>query len=121
MKKLIITLFVASSLSGCIETKRNTEYVGNVVKVTQSGVICPTWEVELIRTRGFINGVNSQTITTTAGREEFFTVQDSQVLKTLQDAMNNQQEVSVTTHSEFATFCRSDSHNQFADSVKLFH
>jgi hypothetical protein len=53
------------------------------------------------------------------GRIDGFTVEDEGLVKRLQDAFNNQQEVKVRYRSEAVTLCRSDSEDNFLTDVQV--
>ncbi len=95
---LVLSLF---TLSGCIDTGTGSN-VGIITKIAKQGVICPTWEAEIVR-GGMSNGsgVNGQSF--------HFTIQDDATAALVQQAMDTQSEVKINYRTEFATMCRSDS------------
>ena len=105
---LAIVLF-----SGCGETARGTK-IGQVVKVNEaSGLFCKTVEVEIIR-GGFNSGSGAQ------GGSLHFTIENNQQnVELVKQAMLDGSEIEVNYRTEFATFCRSDSNNNFGDSIRL--
>ena len=119
-----MTLTIGFTLSGCITTQSDVEKIGSVIKLGKSGIFCPTWEGEIIRTRMFVNNgtqQNTAPLTITGGQEFEFTVKNPEALAKLQYAMNNQKEVKVVYHRELITFCSSDSVNYFVDDVQILN
>lgn len=119
MNKLILLLSICGICTSCVTTTSEITYIGNVVKISKDGFFCPTYEVEIIRTKGFINGLNNNVITSTAGREEYFTVENIQQLELLKKSMENQSEVEVSLHQELFTICRSSSYSIFLDTIRV--
>lgn len=113
MKKLLTLAILASTLllSGCWETAKG-EKIGNIVKVSQEGAVCKTYEAEIIR--GGLNGGTGSN-----GTAFFFTIENSEMAKQLQDAMEAQKEVKIRYHSEMNSWCRSNSGDHFLDSFEI--
>ena len=113
-KTLIRTALVAALvpvlLSGCIDSGSG-EKPGMIVKLAQQGILCKTWEAELVR-GGFNAG------TGVAGQSFDFTITDQELLKKVQYAMENQKEVKIHYRSEAMTFCSSDS-NHFLTAIDI--
>jgi hypothetical protein len=112
IKRTVLVAFAATLvLSGCIENG-NGEKVGQITKVSKEGAVCPTWEAEIIR-GGFNGGSGVQ------GQAFHFTIENNDaLLKQVQDAMNNQQEVKIHYRSEMATLCRSE-HDNFLVGIEI--
>lgn len=85
---------------------------GIITKLAQQGLICKTWEGSIQR-GGFNSG------TGVSGAAFDFTVEDPQVVKDLQAAMDQQLEVKITYRTEFFTFCRSESGDHFVTKVEV--
>lgn len=100
-------------LTGCGEVARGSK-IGQVVKVNEaSGLFCKTVEVEIIR-GGFNSGSGAQ------GGSLHFTIENNKNdLELVKKAMLDGSEIEVNYRQEFATFCRSESQNNFADSIKI--
>lgn len=110
MKKftaLIICLF----LSACYTTQEGDK-VGTITKLAKQGVIFGTWEGQIIR-GGLAGGSGG------FGQAFEFTVEKSEVLAQLMNAMNAQQEVKIHYHKEALTWLRSESDSYFVDSVQV--
>lgn len=114
MKLKLLGLSLATVLlTGCGEVARGSK-IGQVVKVNEaSGLFCKTVEVEIIR-GGFNSGSGAQ------GGSLHFTIENNKNdLELVKKAMLDGSEIEVNYRQEFATFCRSDSQNNFADSIKI--
>ena len=107
MKKLstiLLAMTAAVALSGCIETSHGDK-IGTITKIAKQGVLCKTWEAEIIRGTGFNNGAGAN------GQSFHFTVRDEATAKALEASMVAGQEIKIEYTSEWATFCSSDSNN----------
>lgn len=111
MKKTIVTLIAATTLMGCV-LRGNGEKIGMITKIAKQGVFCPTWEAEIVR-GGFSggSGVNGQAF--------HFTIENDAQAEEIRKAMEEQREVKIHYRSEFATFCRSDSGNDFLTKLEI--
>lgn len=124
MKKIAV-LLMPLMLTGCLVTS-NGEKRGEIVKLAQEGIICKTWEGELIR--GGLNDGSGG-----FGSRIFpFTVENADLLKKVQYALENNKEVKISYHHEVFTFCRSESQkisggrddyegNNFLDDVQILN
>lgn len=116
MKKILslITVMVIM-FTGCGETGKGSK-IGQVVKIDEaSGVFCKTVEVEIIR-GGFNNGSGAM------GSPLYFTIEDNpKDLEIVKQAMISGDELEVNFRREFATFCRSDSHGVFSESIRVIN
>lgn len=84
-----------------------------ITKVAKQGVICPTWEAEIVR-GGMSNGsgVNGQSF--------HFTITDDATAAKVQEAMDTQSEIKIKYRTELITFCRSESPaNAFLTDVEV--
>jgi len=112
MKKMMLLVAIAISLSGCKDTGTG-EKIGVLTKVAQQGVFCKTYEAEMIR-GGFNGGTGAN------GSAFHFTIENEETAKKLEEAMVAQKEIHIHYRSEFATFCRSDSDgNHFLTSFEV--
>lgn len=114
MKKIVKSIAVAmalAALGGCVETAEG-EKIGMITKIAKQGLVCPTWEAEIVR-GGFNggNGVNGQAF--------HFTVADEESAKKIRAAMESQKEVKITYRAELASVCRSDSNSTFMTSFEV--
>jgi hypothetical protein len=112
MKKILITILAALLLTGCWETK-NGEKIGTVVKLAKEGIICKTWEGEIIR-GGMNNGSGSF-----GTRPFYFTVESPELLKKIQNALDSQKEIKIKYHQELITFCRTETDDYFIDDIEI--
>lgn len=114
MKKIIVVAILSTlSLSGCWDVGSG-DHVGQVIKMNKQGMFCKTWEVEIIK-GGLTSGSGAS-----GGRFDF-TVPEGRtdIIDVLKQAMNTGEEVLVHYSMESASFCRSDSHSVFANSVQV--
>lgn len=110
MKKAVCMVLMAMSLSGCINNG-NGEKIGMVTKLAKQGLVFKTWEGEIVR--GGLSGgsgVNGQAFA--------FTIEDPEVVKQVQSAMEHQQEIKITYESELFHFFRSESHGHFLVKIE---
>lgn len=114
MNKLLMigaAVVAMTTLSGCFEYSKG-EKIGQIVKLTQSGIFCKTYEAQLIR-GGFNNG------TGVMAAPFDFTIEDLSLLPKIQEAMDKQQEIKVHYSEELISFCRSDSGSHFLTGVEV--
>lgn len=112
LKNGLFICLTALTLSGCWETE-NGEKIGVIVKISKEGSFIGTWEGELIR-GGMNNGSGS------FGKSFHFTVEYTELLQTLNTALDSQKEVKIRYHKEALAFpWRSDSDNYFLDNVRI--
>lgn len=115
MKKLALIALIVSSvfLTGCYEVA-DGEKIGMITRVSQQGVFCKTWEAEIIR-GGFSagSGVNGQAF--------HFTIENPELVKEVQNAMEKQVEVKIHYKSDMTSFCRSDSGDSFIQSIETIN
>lgn len=110
MIKKILAASAFLFLSGCIENG-DGEKRGNIVKLAQEGLICTTWEAELIK--GGFNGGSG-----TMGQKFDFTVSDLSLVDKLQKALDNGKEVKIHYKQEAFVFpCRGETSN-FLQSIE---
>jgi hypothetical protein len=100
MRKILMFI-LPLFLSGCLVTGQG-EKRGEIVKLAQEGVVCKTWEGELIR-GGMSNGSGSFGV-----RPFAFTVENLNLLEKVKFALENNKEVKLVYHHEAFTFCRSE-------------
>lgn len=110
---LAVAALATISLSGCFEYSAG-EKIGQIVKLTKSGILCKTYEAQLIR-GGFNNG------TGVMAAPFDFTIEDLSLLPKIQEALDKQQEIKITYSEELISFCRSDSHSHFLKSVEVIN
>lgn len=113
---LLIVLSVGIFLSaGCsINTSPGTgEKIGQVVRLNKQGLLCKTWEGQLIR-GGISDGSGA------FGTVPFdFTVENDEMAKRTQEFMQNQTEVVIKYRMEgIYAICRSDSSGHFLTSIE---
>ena len=110
MKKLIV-LPIILALAACGDTGSG-EKIGSVVKISQEGLFCKTWEMQIIR-GGLSNGSGAQ------GQAYDITIEDPKLVEDVKKYMETQQEIKVKYRTEFATLCRSESaHNAFIVGIE---
>jgi hypothetical protein len=111
MKEIFI-LVLMFTLSGCWETETG-EKIGNIVKLGKQGAFIKTNEAELIR-GGMSDGSGS------FGREFDFTIENESLLPIIKQSMEEQKPVRIKYHKEFATWLRTQTHdNSFLDAVEI--
>lgn len=112
MKKLLAIPLMALALQGCWQTEAG-EKVGTIVKFTKKGAFIGTYEAELIR-GGMNNGSGS------FGKSFDFTIDKTDLMQIVQDAVANQFEVRIRYHKEwFVAPWRSDDNNYFLDAIEI--
>lgn len=112
MKKLLALALIPLMLTGC-GSRGNGDKIGVIVKMAQEGILCQTWEGEIVR-GGMAGGTGVN------GQSFHFTVEDQSLVKKLQDAMNDRKEVRIHYRRELATFCRSETDdNSFITDVTV--
>jgi len=114
-KKASLVLALASTLllGGCYVTATG-EKNGTITKLAQSGLFCKTWEMEIVR-GGFASG------TGVAGSAFDVTIEDMNLLKTAQAAIETGAEIRIRYRKELNSFCRSDSHSYFLTSIEILN
>lgn len=115
MKKLLILTLALSTLCGCGLNTNNGkgEKVGQVVKLSKTGLIYKTWEGQLIR-GGMSSGSGGFGVT-----PYDFTVEDDDMAKKVQECMENQTEVKIKYRIEGVyALSRSDSGGHFLVSIE---
>lgn len=112
-KTSIIAALACVSLSGCGNVG-NGEKVGQVVKLAETGIICKTWEGEIVR-GGYNGGSGVQ------GASFDFTIEDPALLAQIQAALDGQYEIRLYYRTEMVTFCRSDSSDHFVTKVEVLN
>lgn len=114
MKNLLLILPLTFLLSGCYEIE-NGEKVGSIVKFSKAGFFIKTYDGELIR-----GNLNSGT--GSFGRPFEFAVENSNVIKIIEEEMKKGKEVKIKYHQEFFTFLRNnDGDNYFVDDVEILN
>lgn len=115
MKKtfFIVLLIAVWCLFGCTKVVSEGEKVGTVIKVAKQGVVCNTWEGELIR-GGMSNGSGGFSTTPL-----HFTINDNGLLQKTKEALDGQYEVKVRYVEYFGPMsCASDSSAYFLTSIE---
>lgn len=109
-----ITVMCLLGSASALNTSPGTgEKVGSVVKLSEVGIRCLTWEGQLIR-GGLADG------TGVAGTVPFdFTVADTSLLAPIRDAMEHNREVLLTYRSTLFSWCASESANHFVVGVRV--
>lgn len=88
------------------------EKVGSIVKLSEVGIFCKTWEAQLVR-GGMANGSGS------FGVQPFdFTIENGALVEQVRAAMEASQEVRLHYRTEGVTFCRSESENHFVTAIE---
>ena len=112
MKKLLSLTLLSLLLSGCWETSKGVK-VGVIVKCAREGFFIQTYECELIR-----GGLNSGS--GSFGQSFHFTVENPDLIQIATQALNDQKEVKLSYHREFATLWRTETDgNYFADNIEV--
>lgn len=106
---LLLSVFVLP-IAGCWDYGGG-EKVGTITRLNRQGLICKTWEGEIIR-----GGLN--TGSGVMGQAFHFTIEDDGLAKEVEKAMNSQQEVKISYKMEAITICRSDSQNYFLTKIE---
>lgn len=110
MKKLILLLALSLTLTGCKEVAKG-EKIGIIVKCAEEGFFFKTYECEMIR-----GGMNSAS--GTLGQSFHFTVENRELIPVLNKLLEDQKEVKIKYHKEFATLWRTETNdNSFLDSI----
>lgn len=109
---LVFTLLIA----GCGRPNSSPgkgEKIGQVVKLSQQGIFCQTWEGQLIR-GGMTGGSGA------FGLVPFdFTVESDELAQKVQKYMQDQTEVIIKYRMEgLYSWCRSDSYGHFLNSIE---
>lgn len=86
---------------------------GTITRIQQKGSWHPTWEGEIVRGGSFTGGTGVQ------GAAFDFTVTDPKLLKQVQDAFENQQEVRIKYHQSWPAWWSSDSEGNFLDGIEV--
>lgn len=114
MKKLLLLPLASLVLSGCWETT-NGDKIGSIVKCAYEGLFIKTYECEIIR-GGLASGGGS------FGKSFDFTVEDKSLIPIIQRSMDEQKEVKIKYHKEFATLWRTEtSDNSFLNSIEIIN
>lgn len=114
MKNVFLICLITIFISGCWTTQKG-EKIGTLVKLAQEGIIFKTNEAELIR--GGMNGGNGGF----GVKPFFFTIENNDLLPTMQNALDGQKEIKIHYHTELFVLFRSDSDNNFLDSVEVMN
>lgn len=110
---LVVMAIVMLAFTGCTHVVTEGSKVGTVIKLSQQGIVCKTWEGELLR--GGMQGGSGGFSTTPL----HFTVNDSGLLKATQDALEGQYEVDVKYVEYFGPMdCSSNSAATFLTSIR---
>jgi len=110
--RYLLILIACLFLSACWTTGAG-EKIGSIVKIAKEGVICKTWEVQLIR--GGMNGGSGSFGVTPFN----FVIENEDLLKKAQDALTTGSEVIIKYHHEAVTFCRNEGDdNNFLDDIQ---
>lgn len=112
---LIVMAIVAIALSGCTAVTGHGTKVGTVIKLSQEGLFCKTWEGELIR-GGMSSGSGGFSTTPL-----HFTINDPALLRQVQDALDRQYEVEVTYTSYLGPFPCASGHGSDLFLTTLKH
>jgi prepilin-type N-terminal cleavage/methylation domain-containing protein len=109
----MIAIIIASCGGVCFNNPADGTKIGQIVKVTHSGILCKTWEAELIR-GGMNNGSGA------FGVQPFnFTISDDSTAGKVIQFMNDQTEVIIDykTKGIYSPFT-SDSHGNFLINIR---
>ena len=124
MKRLAI-LALCFPLAACFDYS-DGDRVGTVVKFSKKGLLCKTWEGELL-----VGGMRRQSQTTvdSQGNPHIsstmvlnvmqFTVEKLELVQPMIDAMESGKPIRLTYHQELITICRSDGSDSFVQSIKV--
>jgi hypothetical protein len=114
LKHLFVVLAACMMLVSCsLRNPASGDKIGYIIKVSQSGIFCTTWEATLVR--GGLNDGSG------AFAQPFdFTIEDPRLVQIAQQAMNERREVKLTYTTEgVASACRSDSGGDFAKHIEF--
>lgn len=109
----VVLLITMGGLAGCgIGTPGTGVKIGQIVKLSRQGMICKTWEGQLLR-GGLTDGSGA------IGAPFEFTIENEGLVPDLQTALENQTEVKISYTTEgLYSACRTDSGGVFLDSVQ---
>lgn len=113
MKKIFSCLLVSlvtMFLTGCWDIGGG-EKIGSITRLNRQGVFVKTWEAEIIR-GGLSSGSGVM------GQAFHFTIEDDNLAKEVEKAMNSKQEMKITYKSELFTWFRSDSNDVFLTKIE---
>lgn len=111
---IVLVLAVFISVGCNVNLSPGTgEKIGQVVKLSQQGLFCKTWEGQLIR--GGMSGGSGA-----FGTVPFdFTIENDEMAKKTQEFMQNQTEVVIKYRMEgLYAWCRSESWGHFLTSIE---
>ncbi len=112
MKKCFSIIGLVLLTSCGANTPVEGEKIGQIVKVSKSGIFSETWEAEMIR-GGFQAGSGAN------GQSFHFTIPNVEMAKEAQRLMENQKEIILTYRTQgFYSAFSSDSAGNFANSIK---
>jgi hypothetical protein len=125
MKRHLLIIAACLPLAGCFDYS-DGDRVGTIVKFSYKGVICKTWEGELL-----IGGMKRKTQTSTDSNGNIsssstmalnvmeFTVENPELIQPIINAMEAGKQVRLTYKQELFTICRSDGDDSFVQSIKV--
>jgi hypothetical protein len=124
MRKFL-PLVLLLPLIGCIDYS-DGDRVGTIVKFSKKGLLCKTWEGELLvgglkrvtQTSTDSQG-NSHTSSSMALNVMQFTVEKQELVQPILDAMETGKQVKIHYQQELVTICRSDGNDSFVQTVKI--
>ena len=108
-------VLVALGATGCStnESPGTGEKIGQIVKLSKQGLLCKTWEGQIIR--GGMSGGSGA-----FGTVPFdFTIESDEMAQKATEYMQNQTEVLINYRMELVyALCRSDSSGHFVTSIE---
>ncbi len=111
-KKIIVLTLFSLTLLGCKEQAKGIK-VGHIVKCASEGFIFKTYECEIIR-----GGLNNSS--GSFGKSFHFTIENEDLIRIANKALNEQKEVKLSYHQEWTTLWRTEtSDNSFADDIEV--
>ncbi len=125
MNKTLIAIALFAPLAGCIDYS-DGDRVGTIVKFSKKGIICKTWEGELL-----VGGMKRVTQSSTDANGNIhssssmalnvmqFTVEKPELVQPIIDAMESGKPVKIHYQQELVTLCRSDGNDSFVQSIKV--
>lgn len=111
MKKILAIILLCLPLSGCWNIEKGQK-VGQIVDVSQKGVLINTWECKLIR-GGLDDGSGS------FGQSIWLTIENDHLVEKAKTFMKKKTNIILDYHQEALTLFRSDreSKSRFIDSI----
>lgn len=109
MLKKLLVISLSFLIVGCYETEKG-EKIGVISKISEEGIIFKTYEVTLIR-----GGINDGSGAFSGNSH--FSVENTDTIKKIQDAINHNRNVKIQYHKEWITAFWRGNENYFIDDI----